>query len=180
MGTRARQAEPMHLYAAPEYYEPKLKRVMMRLGIEEENFSWDFSRTSAVVEFTYKGAKYKFEHSLEKAASHGQKLNYGTDCFAKIVLSLERLALMVEDGIYDLQTWVAGMKFLPEKSEFQIPPFFKYMGFDHIPVNVDEVNKQYRRVVSSFHPDTGGTDESFNELQSARELALNYFGADKK
>ena len=167
--------EANHRYAAPEYYEPKLKKVMARLGIEEGSYSWDFSRTAAWVEFFYKGQKYRFEHSVEKAAAHGQKIVYGTDCFAKIVLSLERLALMVEDGIYDLQIWVAGMKMLPEKTEELIPPFFRYLGFDHIPSSVEEVNKQYRKVAPAFHPDTGGTEDNFAELQKAKESAMKYF-----
>ena len=41
------------------------------------------------------------------------KMAYGSDCFAQIVLSLEDLARMAERGIYELQTWLSGMQYLP-------------------------------------------------------------------
>lgn len=98
-------------YAEPAAYEAKLEKVMARLGIEEYDYDW--SRRECWVSFTYKGQPYRFCHSVDNAKAHGVNIQYGSDVFAQVVLSLEDLARMVERGIYDLSTWVAGMKYLP-------------------------------------------------------------------
>jgi len=89
-------------------YEYKLQQVMERLGVEESNFNWD--RWSAWVEFTYCGEIYRLEHSVEKAGAKGVDLRYGSDAFAEVVLTLEDLVRIVERGIYELETWLLGMK----------------------------------------------------------------------
>lgn len=89
-------------------YEYKLQQVMERLGVEEYNFNWD--RWSAWVEFAYRGESYRLEHSVEKAGAKGVELRYGSDAFAEVVLTLEDLVRIVERGIYELETWLLGMK----------------------------------------------------------------------
>ena len=162
-------------YAPAQEYEKKLERVMERLNIKEFNF--DFSRHSAWVEFWYKGNLYRFDHSVEKAQARGIKLDYGSDAFAQIVLSLEDLARMVERGIYDLQTWVSGMKFL--SSAVEIPSFLRYMGFDRIPNSKDEVKLKYRDMSKLMHPDAGGDKEDFQKLNEAYDKALSYVGGQQ-
>ena len=98
-------------YASPEQYETKLEKVMARLGVESYDYDWN--RHDCWVSFTYKGQPYRFTHSVKNAKEHNIDLRYGSDAFAQVVLSLEDLARMVERGIYDLSTWVAGMKYLP-------------------------------------------------------------------
>lgn len=159
-------------YAPPQEYEKKLERVMERLGIE--NYNYDFSRHAAWVEFRYKGSLYRFDHSVEKAQERGINLTYGSDAFAQIVLSLEDLARMVERGIYDLQTWVSGMKYLPQAVE--IPSFFKYMGFKEIPKSEEEVKQKFRELSKIMHPDVGGSPEDFHKLNEAYGQALAYVG----
>lgn len=89
-------------------FERKLLKVMERLGVKKYSFNWD--RWSCWVEFVYKGETYRLDHSLEKARTMGIELNYGSDAFAEVVITLEDLARIFERGIYDLSTWVAGMK----------------------------------------------------------------------
>jgi hypothetical protein len=158
-------------YGTAESYEAKLTRVMERLGIKEYNF--DFSRHGSWVEFRYKGQLYRFDHSVEKAQSRGMKLKYGSDAFAQIVLSLEDLARMVERGIYDLQTWVAGMRYLPPVIE--LPSFMKTLGFDQMPVSEEDIKTRYKTLAKQMHPDTGGNEHDFIKLQQASEQALKYF-----
>jgi hypothetical protein len=122
-------------YADAVFYESKLNKVMERLGIKEYNY--DFSRHGSWVEFRYKGELYRFDHSVEKAKSRGINLTYGSDAFAQIVLALEDLARMVERGIYDLQTWVSGMKYLPPVIE--VPSCFKLLGFETIPASEEDI-----------------------------------------
>ncbi|NSW82783.1 MAG: DnaJ domain-containing protein [Syntrophothermus sp.] len=143
---------------------------MERLGVESYDFNWD--RWGCWIVFSYKGELYRFEHSVEKARSRGIDLHYGSDAFAQVVLSLEDLARMVERGIYDLSTWVVGMKYLP--SPVEIPSFFRFLGFTEIPTSQEEVKESYRRLAKIMHPDKGGTKEDFLALQEALEQAMKY------
>jgi curved DNA-binding protein CbpA len=80
---------------------------------------------------------------------------------------------MVERGIYELSTWVAGMKYLPPPVE--IPSFFQFLGFERVPTSQEDVKERYRQLAKTMHPDAGGTAEDFKKLQSSSEQALKYF-----
>jgi len=155
-------------YAEPSTYEAKLEKVMGRLGVEW--FDYDWSRRECWIEFRYKGAPYRFTHSVGNAQAHGVDIRYGSDVFAQVVLSLEDLARMVERGIYDLSVWVAGMKQLPPAQE--IPVCFRIMQFTEKPTSAHEVQARYRQLVKAAHPDTGGSAEQFKALQDAYQQAL--------
>lgn len=143
---------PKKKYAAAEEYEKKLERVMERLGIEKYIYNRD--RFGCWIDFSYKEQPYRFEHSIEKSKARGIDLRYGSDAFAQVVHSLEDIVRMVERGIYDLQTWVEGMKFLPPVIEIQ--SFFQFMGFTSVPSDAVEVSEWYRTLAKQMHPDTGG------------------------
>lgn len=158
-------------YGAADNYERKLERVIERLGAKLQNYNFD--RFGCFVEFRYNGELYRFEHSIEKAKARGIELNYGSDAFAQIVLSLEDLARMVERGIYDLSTWVAGMKYLPPPVE--VPSFFRFLGFEQISAGVEDVKDRYRTLAKQMHPDAGGNADDFEKLTRASEQAMQYF-----
>ncbi len=160
-------------YADVDTYEKKLYRVMERLGVPKKDVNWDSNRFECFVEFKYKGALYRFDHSVEKAKTRGVKLNYGSDAFAQVVLTLEDLARMVERGIYDLSAWVAGMKMLPPSVE--VPSFFRVLGFEQIPNGVEEVKARFRSLAKQLHPDAGGNQEDFETLKKATEQAAAWF-----
>lgn len=153
-------------YAEPQAYEAKLERVMSRLGVDRYNYDW--SRFACWVEFTYKGQPYRFEHSVDNAQSHGVNIKYGSDVFAQVVLALEDLARMVDRGIYDLSTWVAGMKYLPEKSN--IPVCFEKLGFSQMPT-VQELKSRWKQIAKTAHPDAGGDETYFVAMKAAYEEA---------
>ena len=155
-------------YAEPASYEAKLEKVMARLGVDTYDYDW--SRRECWVSFVYKGQPYRFSHSLDNAHSHGVNIQYGSDLFAQVVLSLEDLARMVERGIYDLSTWVAGMRYLPEAA--QLSPCFAALGFSTVPESVDEVRAQYKRMAKVMHPDAGGSEEAFRALTENYNIAL--------
>lgn len=157
-------------YADPSTYETKLKKVMARLDVDEYDYNWD--RFSCWVDFVYKSEHYRFSHSVDNAKAHGVNIKCGSDTFAQVVLSLEDLARMVERGIYDLSSWVTGMKYLPTTKE--LPIFFQVLQFSRIPNGIDDIEKQFRHLAKSSHPDVGGTDEQFQVLQNAREQAIEY------
>lgn len=159
-------------YASPDAYEAKLARVMERFGTDDYNFNWD--RHMAWVEFRLKNQLYRFDHSVEKANARGFSLTYGSDVFAQLVISLEDLARMAERGIYEIQTWLAGMKFLPPPTV--VPECFKALGFVEIPTDVEGVKARFRTLAKQVHPDTGGDNDAFVLLQEATAEAIRYFG----
>jgi hypothetical protein len=156
-------------------YEQKLQRVMDRFGVKDYNYNFD--RHGCFIDFEYKNNMYRFEHSVEKAKSKGIKLTYGSDAFAQLVLALEDLARLAERGIYDLQTWVEGMKFLPPVQP--IPHCFKLLGFTEIPPGPAEVHARFRTLAKIYHPDIKDTGDpkTFMELSDAAEQAKQYFDA---
>lgn len=170
------KASSSKIYGSAQEYEQKLRRVMERLGIKQ--FDWNHDRREAWIEFTYKGDRYHFNHSVARAqlVKNGPKLQYGSDCFAQLVLALEDLARLVARGIYDLSTWTAGLKALPAPVE--IPPFLRFLGFDRIPT-VSEIGDRFKEMAKQLHPDTGGSAQAFQDLQAAREQALQYVGDQK-
>ena len=159
-------------YGPADTYERKLARVMERLEVEDYNWNWD--RHGCWIEFRLKGELYRFDHTVEKARNRGIDLRYGSDSFAQVVLALEDLARMVERGIYELSTWVAGMKYLPPPVE--IPSFFQFLGFQDIPTGPDEVKARYKNLAKTMHPDQGGEEADFLKLKDASERAMSYFG----
>lgn len=158
-------------YAEPQSYEAKLERVMERLGAEKYDYDW--SRRECWIEFWYKGQLYRFSHSVENAQKHGVDIQYGSDVFAQVVLSLEDLARMVERGIYDLSVWVAGMKYLPQAQS--VPACFAALQFQSIPEHANAVQERYRKLAKTAHPDAGGSEEQFAALQAAYKQAMAYF-----
>ena len=159
-------------YASPETYESKLARVMERFGTDDYTYNWD--RHMAWVEFRLNGQLYRFDHSVEKAKARGFALTYGSDVFAQVVISLEDLARMAERGIYEIQTWLAGMKFLPPP--MTVPECFKALGFTEIPADIEGVKARFKTLAKQAHPDTGGDNEAFIRLQDAAADAIRYLG----
>ena len=153
-------------YAEPAAYEAKLEKVMSRLGVDRYDYNWD--RFSCWVEFYYKSQPYRFEHSVDNAMAHGINIKYGSDIFAQVVLSLEDLARMVERGIYVLSTWVAGMKYLPAKSN--VPSCLQKLGFDAIPTE-RELKARWKQIAKTAHPDVGGDEDYFVAMKSSFDEA---------
>ena len=157
-------------YGAAEDYEGKLARVMERFGVGKYNYNWD--RFSAFVEFWLKDQMYRFDHSVEKCRARGFNIRYGSDVFAQLVLALQDLARMTERGIYELQTWLVGMKYLPPP--IVIPEFIKALGFKEIPESVNDIQARYRTLAQQLHPDKGGSHDAFIALKDNAEKAIEY------
>lgn len=151
-------------YKGTEYYIDKLNKVMLRLHITDYDYNWD--KDSAYIKFTYKGEFYKFDH---KATSEN-KLTYGTDCLAQLVLTLEDLARMSERNIYDFSVWISGMKYLPEKT--LLPQCFQNLGFKYDYPAKEELDRAYKELLKIVHPDNGGSNESFISLKKSYEECL--------
>lgn len=162
-------------YADASTYESKLEKVMQRFGADKYDYNWD--RFSCWVEFWYKGQLYRFEHSIENAKQHGSDVRYGSDVFAQVVLTLEDIARMTERGIYELQTWVEGLKALPKPKD--IPDYFKILGFNELP-QLEELKARHRQIVKTAHPDVGGSAEYFLTIQTAFERAETFLKEEKK
>ena len=152
-------------------YEAKLARVMERLGAESYNYDW--TRAACFIEFIYHGQLYRFEHSVEKAKTHGQNIVHVSDLFAQLVMTLEDIARMTERGIYELQSWIEGMKALPAPRA-AVPPCFQAMGFTDIPKSEEEIKTQYKRMAKVMHPDAGGSAAAFDALTANYKACLEY------
>ena len=160
-------------YADASVYEEKLARVMQRFGVEKYNFDW--SRKACFVEFWYKGQYYRFEHDVMKAQERGQNIRYGSDAFAQLILALEDIARITERGIYELPTWIAGLKSLPPAAS--LPSCFAALQFDSLPTD-EEIQKRYRMLAKACHPDAGGDGDLFAKLTKARDDALKYLRSE--
>lgn len=157
-------------YGSRINYERKLERVMERFKAEWYNFGRD--RFGCFVEFRLKGQLYRFDHTIEKAKAMG--ITQSSDVFAQVVLALEDLARLAERGIYELSTWMAGMKCLPAPVE--VPSFFRYLRFEEIPASVEDVKARYRELAKELHPDAGGDPYDFKQLTEAAEKCVQWFG----
>lgn len=158
-------------YGATETYEKKLERVMERFGVE--SLDYDFSRREAWINFSYKGTRHHFSLSVEQTQGTKRQLAYGSDCFARLVLALEDIARMVEDGVYDLGTWMAGMKMLPESKTLM--EWCQVLKFEQIPDHVSEIESRFKELVQTGHPDKGGSGELLKALIQARKEGHAWF-----
>lgn len=153
-----------------ETYEKKLATVMTRLGIEKYNY--DYTRRAAWVTFAYKGQNYRFEHSVENAAAHGQPLSYGSDAFCQIVLTLEDLARASNRGIYDLQTWIEGiLKSLP--CHVPVPGCFATLGLIQTGTTAEDVQKAFRTAAMKVDQTNSAGSEEIRRLLEAKEECLS-------
>ncbi len=159
------------------YYENKLTRVMERFGVADKDWNFGRDRFECWVQFRYKGELYRFDHSLEKAAANGADVKDGREVFAQLVLAMEDLVRIVERGIYDLQTWVAGMKFLPAPS--LVPESLRALGFTEVPGSVEEIRARYRTLAKQLHPDAGGSHADFQALRENAERGIKFLEARK-
>lgn len=152
---------------------PKLDRVMERLDITDYDYDWSTNKNgaSAWISFVYKGQYYRFEHSAENTADTKYNLTYVSDVFIQLVYSLEKIAWIIELGIYDLQTWVKGLSALPPGT----PEWVQILGFEETPTTVEAVKVRYKMLVKGAHPDAGGSNEGFLQLKTAAEQACGYF-----
>lgn len=172
--TRAKGQTAKEFAGSMVTYDRKLEKVMERLGIPEGDFNWNHDRFGGWVEFRYKGQLYRFDYSIDRAKERGIILRRGTDAYAMLVLGLEDLARLVERGLYDLQTWIQGMKALPAPT--QIPECFRALGFTEMPSSVDDLETRFRKLAATMHPDQGGNAADFQAVVAARKQAREHFG----
>ena len=92
-----------------------------------------------------------------------------------MVLTLEDIARMTERGIYELQTWISGLKALPPSAP--LDPCFVALGFDKMPEDISEVNAAYRRLAKAMHPDGGGTEQAFTTLTNNYDACVKIMGS---
>ena len=165
----ATKSGPTKLYGPAHIYEAKLRRVLERLDVKQ--YDWDHSRHEAWIEFRYRGQLYRFQQTVGQAQARGQKIHFGSDCFAQLVLGLEDLARLVKRGIYELGTWIVGMKALP--AAVDLPACLVRLGFAERP-DREQVEARWRALVKSIHPDVGGSSADFIAMQGAYQEALEF------
>lgn len=166
---------PEKKYGDPELYVSKLEKVMQKLGVAPGDFDFDYSRKGAKIEFTLQGRFWGFNRTVEDTLkADKERLYFGSDVFAQLVLTLEDMARMVKRGIFDpLNMNFAGLKELPPP--MKIPQCFQILGFDHVPEDMSDVASQFKELSKKLHPDAGGTNEQFIALKNAYDEALGFW-----
>jgi len=163
---------PRKKYSASVDYEAKLQTVMERLGIEKFNYDW--TRRDCFVEMIYHGQVYRFENSFEKASACGRRIQYVSDLFAEVVLSLEAIARATEKDIFTLDMLFVGVPSIPAK--ITVPACFVSLGFSEVPRDEGEVRSRYHERAKQQHPDSdSGSRQAFEELNRAYQDCLAYF-----
>ena len=79
---------------------------------------------------------------------------------------------MYKRQIYDLSTWVAGMKALPAPSN--IPECFVKLGFTEMPT-IDSLRRRWKQIAKTAHPDAGGDEQYFITMKTAYDDAEHTF-----
>lgn len=169
-----RKKRPKHYEGTWDFYRGKLRRSLDRMHAKDVSMGDDDN--GVWVEFRYKDEPHRFEHTLRKAAALGVPLAGPRDCLAQLAYGLEDLARLSERGIYDLGSWIVGMKALPGWIS-SLPRWAGILEFDRMPAGIDDVVERYRRLSRSAHPDLpGGRDERMRDLNAAMAEARTYFG----
>jgi hypothetical protein len=76
-------------------------------------------------------------------------------------------------GIYGLETWFRGIRSLP--GSFEVPQYFKVLGFTEIPEGPEDVRQRYQTLTSQLPSDGKEKDVKLEQLKNAAEDALHYF-----
>ena len=152
----------------------KLENAITRMGAGDVNYNYTNSRTdsTAWVEFTYKGSKYRFEYSRSKAEYFGINIPNAKDILIVLINGITDLARLAERGVFDFGQLVQGFKAI----EFiEVPQFALFMRFQTVPRNFVEVKTRYNELVKgAMRPESNRED--FEKLQQAYGLAKQYFG----
>jgi hypothetical protein len=156
----ARQTKPRRYSGTPDFYKKKLEKNLSELGLKKDHWilkydPWEGARLDFT---TPKG----FRKTLQRMIDN-QTIHYGSDCIAQIALAMERFAWLKREGIFDLDTLVAG---LPELMA-PVPEYFRELGFDRVPDSIAEVDSKYKELLKVVHPDVGGSAERFKKVHQA-------------
>ena len=68
-------------------------------------------------------------------------------------------------------------EYIPPKKEEKdtLPECFKTLGFTKKPACVDELKTRYKKLAKIYHPDMGGTEEEFQNIEKAYKEALLFY-----
>ncbi|UNC92978.1 J domain-containing protein [Candidatus Contubernalis alkaliaceticus] len=149
-------------------YEKKLDRIMKNLKINKYDYNWD--RYGSWIQFHYKEDLYRLEHNIEKARIQGIIIHYGSEAFAQIVLALEDLYKVINRGIYNLDTWLSGMRLPSEINNTN--EYYELLGFTQKPSSVNEIWEQYHKRIKNLDLDNNGTKPAAEALKEAAERAV--------
>jgi hypothetical protein len=166
----------------PENHLPKLRAIMMRLGIPETDYTWNADRFGAWIDFRIDGKTKRFTHSIENAALHGYKLTRICDVFAQMVMTLGDLERAMRYGTYTFDMFVRSLPLLEApKPSTQLPAWVIALRMDHIPATREEMLQQHKKMALLFHPDKNpdnreGAEQVMSELNAAKLAGEQYFG----
>lgn len=167
-------------YADKNYYQSKLEKIMIKLKAEKYNYHW--SDKDAYIRFKYKGKWYELKHTLENANKYrtsDNKLKYGSDIFAQLVLTLEDLQRMDEYNIYDLSDWLSKMQVYFKN---ELPDCFQKLGFiGYVIPTEEQINTRFLEFMRVLKPENYfGDNDKYEELKEIKKECLKYIEEKKK
>lgn len=146
-------------YADMKFYENKLNNIMNKMNIEKFFYKW--TKEDAYVKFKYKNKWYQIDHTLEKANKHrpnNDKIVYGSDLFAQIVLVIENLSIINDYSILGFSQWISNFEI---KYDNTLPECFRKLGF-----------------VNNLIPDQKITNAKISELKSVFGPKGNFYSKE--
>jgi hypothetical protein len=90
--------------------------------------------------------------------------------------TIEALRQIDRDGVSDfLNRAFTGFVAIPETSSFNQKSIWEILGLPVIPAEESDIHVAFKRQSKKVHPDAGGTEAAFHELQEAYKQALNFY-----
>lgn len=82
-----------------------------------------------------------------------------------------------QDNSYNDYHQTKQKEYIPPKKEEKdtLPECFKTLGFTKKPASVDELKTRYKKLAKIYHPDMGGTEEEFQNIEKAYKEALLFY-----
>lgn len=162
-------------YADMKFYENKLHNVMQKLSIEKFYYKW--TKSDAYIKFKYKNKWYLLEHTIKKANANrpnNDKIIYGSDLFAQLVLVLESLATINEHNIKKFSDWIVNLEI---KYDNNLPESFRKLGFTTNLIPTQKiVNQKISELKLIFGPEGNFySKENYEELLKIEKECNEYY-----
>lgn len=116
-------------YADMNFYENKLNNIMDKLKITKFFYKW--TKEDAIIKFKYKNKWYQLTQTMNNANEHrhnNDKIIYGSDLFAQLVLVLENLSIIYDYNICNFTDWISHLEL---KYDNNLPDCFRKIGFNN-------------------------------------------------
>lgn len=168
------------VYADIQHYTNKLNNIMQKLDAQKFYYKW--TKEDAYIKFKYKNKWYQLTHTIKDANKNRPKndlIEYGSDIFAQLVLTLENLLTIKEYNIKDLEFWISNLEL---KYDNSLPDCFKKIGFStNLIPDQTLVNKKISELKNIFGPKAEFySKENYEKLLEIEKECNEYYETQNK